>query len=264
METNFHYPAEYYDEDYAVGIPDRGDIAFYKKYAQQKGSPILELACGTGRILIPIAQTGIECYGLDMSPEMLAVCETKVRALELKNVHLQCASMEDFHYDMQFSLIYIPFRSFQHLLATEQQMYCLDLVQQHLKEDGLLILDVFAPNIDKLSHYGKKTEGWEKEFSRKNAETESTITRYYQARADLSAQIIDVVMKWEERNSKGVLVARKEGNFRLRYVFRFELEHLLIRAGFDPAVFGYYDERPYDYISGETIAVCRKRIKPHS
>ena len=64
METNFHYPAEYYDEDYTIGIPDRGDILFYLKYARQQGSPVLELACGTGRILVPVAQTGIECYGL--------------------------------------------------------------------------------------------------------------------------------------------------------------------------------------------------------
>lgn len=259
METNFHYPAEYYDEDYAVGIPERGDINFYGKYAGQQGSPILELACGTGRILIPIAQTGVECYGLDMSREMLAICETKVRALNLKNVHLQCASMDDFHYDMKFSMIYIPFRSFQHLLDSRQQIQCLQLVQQHLKDDGVFILDVFAPNIEKISNYVKRSEGWEKEFSRKNEETESTITRYYQARANLAAQIIDVVMKWEERNSKGVLVARKEGNFKLRYIFRYELEHLLVRCGFDPLVYGHFDERPYDYVSGETVVICHKK-----
>lgn len=258
LEANFHYPAEYYDEDYTIGIPDRGDIPFYKEYAQKLGSPVLELACGTGRILIPIAQTGVECYGLDMSREMLGVCETKVRALNLKNVRLQCSSMDDFQYDHKFSLIYIPFRSFQHLLSTEQQMRCLQLVREHLKDDGLFILDVFAPNIDRLSHYGNKKQGWEKEFSRKNTETESTITRYYQARADLAAQIIEVVMNWEERNAAGVLVARKDANFTLRYIFRYELEHLLIRSGFQPAFFGHFDERPYDYVSGEMVAVCRK------
>jgi len=258
MEANFSYPAEYYDEDYTIGVPDRGDIPFYRKYALQQNSPILELACGTGRILIPIAQSGIECYGLDFNREMLAVCETKARALNLKNVHLQFESMDDFHYDQKFSLIYIPFRSFQHLLTNEEQIRSLQLVRQHLKDDGLFLLDVFAPNIDRLASYGKKGEGWEKEFSRKNEQTESTITRYYQARADLAAQIVSVVMKWEERNSTGELVAKKEGNFRLRYIFRYELEHLLVRCGFQPIIYGHFDERPFDYISGETIAVCRK------
>jgi ubiquinone/menaquinone biosynthesis C-methylase UbiE len=259
MQSTFHYPAEYYDEDYRLGIPNRGDISFYKKYAQQQGSPVLELACGTGRILIPIAETGIECYGLDSERQMLALCETKLQNLHLNNVHLQVASMDDFHYDQKFSLIYVPFRSFQHLLTPEQQLRSLQIVREHLKEDGLFVLDVFAPNIDKISSYSKKKEEWEKEFSRKNEETERTITRYFRAQANLADQVIEVVMKWEERDDSGVLVARKEGNFKLRYIFRYELEHLLVRAGFAPTIFGYFDERPYDYSSGETIAVCRKR-----
>jgi SAM-dependent methyltransferase len=258
MEPNFHYPAEYYDEDYSSGIPDRGDIPFYKKYALQMGSPVLELGCGTGRILIPIAQAGIESHGLDMNREMLGICETKVRALNLSNVRLKYSSMDQFDYEEKFSLIYIPFRSFQHLLSVDEQIRCLQLVRSHLKDDGLFILDVFAPNISKLAAYGNQLD-WEKDFSRKNAETESTITRYYQARADLAAQTVEVSMKWEEREADGVVVARKKGEFKLRYIFRFELEHLLVRCGFEPTIYGHFDERPYDYVSGEIVAVCKKR-----
>lgn len=259
METNFTYPAEYYDEDYTIGIPHRGDIPFYKKYALQQGGPVLELACGTGRLLMPIAQEGIECYGLDTNREMLGVCETKVRTLNLRNVHLTFASMAEFEYDQKFSMIYCAFRSFQHLLKTEEQLRCLDLVRKHLRDDGIFIVDVFAPNIEKLAGYLKKGEGWEKEFSRKNEQTESTITRYYQARIDLPEQVISVEMKWEERNDEGILVAKKQGSFRVRYVFRFELEHLLVRCGFDPVIYGSFDEKLYDYVSGETVAVCRKK-----
>ena len=262
MEANFHYPAEYYDEDYTIGVPSRNDIEFYKQLALQQGSPVLELGCGTGRILIPIAQAGIECYGLDMNREMLAICETKARTLNLRNIRLQYASMDNFRYDRQFSLIYIPFRSFQHLLTSEAQLKCLQLVREHLAENGTFILDVFAPNIERIAAYARRKETeWEKEFSRKNEQTESTITRYFQARADLSHQIIHVEMKWEERDSTGVLVARKEGTFDLRYIFRYELEHLLVRSGFNPAFHGHFDESPYDYVSGEMIAVCKLNPK---
>lgn len=254
----FHYPAEYYDEDYTKGIPERGDIAFYKNHALTQGSPVLELGCGTGRILIPIAQSGIECYGLDQSREMLGVCETKARALDLKNVRLQCASMDDFRYDQKFSMIYIPFRSFQHLLTTEKQLSCLNLVREHLRDDGAFILDVFAPKIERIAGYGSKKDEWEKEFSRKNEQTESTITRYYHADADLTQQVISLEMKWEERGPDGALVARKQTTFQLRYIFRYELEHLLVRAGFQPTIYGHFDNRPYDYVSGETVAICRK------
>ncbi len=255
---SFHYPAEYYDEDYTKGIPERGDIAFYKKFAEQQGSPVLELGCGTGRTLIPIAQSGIECFGLDMNRDMLGICETKVRALGLTNVRLQSASMDEFEYDQKFSMIYIPFRSFQHLLDPDAQMRCLRLVRNHLKPDGLFVLDVFAPNMERLGKYSSTQPGqWEKEFTRKNEETESTITRYYQARANYADQIIELEMKWEERNADGIILARKEGSFKLRYIFRFELEHLLVRCGFTPAIYGTFDEKPYDYASGETIAVCK-------
>jgi SAM-dependent methyltransferase len=258
MEANFHYPAEYYDEDYTFGMPSRGDIEFYKKYAMQAQSPVLELGCGTGRILIPIAQEGIESFGLDMSREMLGVCETKARNLALKNVHLKCSSMDEFDYSERFSLIYIPFRSFQHLLTTEEQIRCLSLVHKHLKDDGLFIMDVFAPNISKLAKY-VQTQDWEKEFSRKNERTENAITRYYQARADLASQILQVTMKWEEREADGSVVARKMGEFTLRYIFRNELEHLLVRCGFEPKIYGHFDERPYDYVSGEIVAICKKK-----
>jgi len=258
MEPNFHYPAEYYDEDYSLGMPNRGDIEFYKKYAIQAGAPVLELGCGTGRILIPIAQEGIESHGLDMSREMLGVCETKARTLKLQNVHLKCSSMDEFDYPERFSLIYIPFRSFQHLLTAEEQIRCLSLVRKHLKDEGLFIMDVFAPNINKLARYVQKQD-WEKEFSRKNEGTESAITRYYQARADLATQTLQVTMKWEEREEDGSVIARKMGEFKLRYIFRYELEHLLVRCGFEPEIYGHFDQRPYDYISGEIVAICRKK-----
>ena len=161
--------------------------------------------------MIPIAKAGIDCYGLDFDREMHSVCGKKAHEGNLKNVHLSQASMDDFQYDQKFSLIYIPFRSFQHLLSVEKQIQCLKLVREHLQDKGVFLIDVFAPNIEKLASYTRKAEVWEKEFSRKNEETENTITRYYQARVNLSDQVIEVVMKWEERNLHGHLVAKKEG-----------------------------------------------------
>ena len=67
--------AEYYDQDHATAI----DIPFYLDHARECGSPILELACGTGRVLIPLAEAGFELYGVDASENMLAMCERKVR-----------------------------------------------------------------------------------------------------------------------------------------------------------------------------------------
>jgi ubiquinone/menaquinone biosynthesis C-methylase UbiE len=74
--------AEYYDYDNAA-LPF-ADIPFYLHYARQCGSPLLELACGTGRVLIPLAQAGFELYGIDISANMLAVCRRSVPRLTPK------------------------------------------------------------------------------------------------------------------------------------------------------------------------------------
>jgi len=61
--------AEYYDFDHAITL----DVEFYLDFARQCGSPILELACGTGRLVVPLAEAGFEVYGIDLSENMLAV-----------------------------------------------------------------------------------------------------------------------------------------------------------------------------------------------
>src|SRR6187401_1868218 len=71
--------AEYYDCDHAV----TEDVPFYLQLARQCGSPVLELACGTGRVLIPLARAGFELHGIDISANMLAVGRGAVRRFSL-------------------------------------------------------------------------------------------------------------------------------------------------------------------------------------
>ena len=68
--------AEFYD--YIVPYLNREDLDFYVDMAKESGGPVLEVGCGTGRILIPIARAGIEVTGLDLSPSMLALCRKKL------------------------------------------------------------------------------------------------------------------------------------------------------------------------------------------
>ena len=72
--------AQYYDRDHQDTVSDFG---FYLQYAQQCGSPVLELACGTGRLLVPLAESGLAMWGVDISENMLAVCKQKVAARHL-------------------------------------------------------------------------------------------------------------------------------------------------------------------------------------
>ena len=91
--------------------------------------PVLELDCGTGRVLIPTAREGIDITGIDLSEHMLDICRTKL-AQESDEVQARTrivrADTRDFDLGTQFKLMTIPFRPFQHLITVEDQLACLN------------------------------------------------------------------------------------------------------------------------------------------
>ena len=136
--------------DHIVGYRDRPDVAFWVEAAVESGGPVLELGCGTGRVLIPTARTGIEIVGLDLSTHMLAVCRERLAGepQEVQDrVQLVEADMRHFDLGQTFPLVATPFRPFQHLTTMEDQRSCLESVHRHLSEEGRLILDIFNPSL---------------------------------------------------------------------------------------------------------------------
>ena len=134
--------------DYVEPYRTRPDINFYVEAAQTCGGPVLEVGCGTGRILIPTARAGVDIVGLDLSPHMLQVCQKRVLAepqTVQSRIRLVQADMRSFDLAQAFQLITLPFRPFQHLTTVEDQLSCLETIRRHLVEGGRLILDLFNP-----------------------------------------------------------------------------------------------------------------------
>ncbi len=115
--------AEFYD--HFDLYTNRGDVDFFVSEAVAARGPVLELGCGTGRVLLPCARAGASTWGLDSSETMLSRCRRKL-ATEPKDVHqrvvLQQGDMRGFRFDMPFQLVTIPFRPFQHLTEVEDQL----------------------------------------------------------------------------------------------------------------------------------------------
>ena len=112
--------ARHYDDAYATLRGGSGDAAFYLALARECGGPVLELGCGTGRVLLPIARAGILCTGLDRSEAMLDALRAKAPPA---NLNLVRGRMQDFDLgDARFALVTAPFRAFQHLYAVEDQL----------------------------------------------------------------------------------------------------------------------------------------------
>lgn len=238
--------ARNYDAVYSVIRDPSGDAAFYRKLARDGGGPVLELGCGTGRILLPIARDGIECVGLDSSPDMLAVLREKDPPANLTLVH---DHMERFDLgDRRFRLITAPFRAFSHLLDVEAQLACLARVRQHLAPAGQFVFDLFDPKLARTARV-EEPEHLAATFHDGGHE----IRRWDTVRRDLSRQLIMVTFRFEG----GPPELAGQADVQLRWFYRYELEHLLARAGFDDVrFFGDFQGGPWK-AEGETLVVAR-------
>lgn len=245
--------ARFYDLDYA-GVDD--DLFMIRQFAARCGSPILELACGTGRVLLPLAHEGYEVVGVDVSPAMLAVAQKKVAREGLEGrVALVEQDMRELNLDRHFALAFVALNSFCHLLDIDEQLAVLGGVHRHLEPGGLLILDLFNPDLARLLEMGGQVI-----LDKTMAEPESgqRVMKLSSQRVDLAEQIIHVTLLVDEVDGEGV-VQRTIFPFDMRYLFRFELELLLRHAGFElEAVYGSYDLDEFQAESERMIAVARR------
>src|SRR5262249_30840191 len=116
MADDYIVGADFYD--YVEAYRTRPDVGYFVDVVRETDGLVLELGCGTGRVLIPTARAGIEIVGLDRSPQMLAVCGRKLQeepAGIQSRVQLRQGDMRQFELSRQFRLVTIPFHPFQHL-----------------------------------------------------------------------------------------------------------------------------------------------------
>jgi SAM-dependent methyltransferase len=242
--------ARYYDRAYA-GRPELArDTAFYLSLAREGAGPVLELGCGTGRVLLAIAAEGIPCTGLDASQAMLSALRAKGPPPTLRLVR---APMQRFELGSdRFTLIYSAFRAFQHLYTVEDQLACLACVRRHLAPGGLLAFDVFNPRLDRLA-LAEERELEDVRF----ADGDDEIARHVSVTRDTSTQVQRVRMRYQHRRG-GAPVAEDLVEFDMRWFYRFEVEHLLARAGFElAALYGDFDRSAFAASSPAIIAVAR-------
>lgn len=146
-QNEYSWSAKYYDElcnEHVV----LEDFAFYKSFINKESS-ILELGCGTGRVGIKLGAIVKKYVGLDLSPEMIEVFETKIKNAS-GSFTLITGDMTDYEINQKFDLIIFPFRAFQALVSNEQRIKCLALCNEHLKNNGKVIIQMFNPKLDSL------------------------------------------------------------------------------------------------------------------
>lgn len=244
--------ARFYDLFYA-GRTD--DLAMYQDFALAADGPILELGCGTGRLAVPLARAGHAVTGIDVSDAMLSRARAAVDAAGLAGqVTLLRGDLRDFDLAERFALAIIPINTFMHCYDAEQQLACLRCVRRHLRSGGRLVIDVYQPDLEALLEADGRLVSDGAVF---DPETGHTIQRTTHRRLDMANQTQHITFTLDEVATDGV-VKRTTFPFRMRFVFRFEMELLLRLAGLSlEALYGSYELEPFESSSEKMIFVAR-------
>lgn len=257
MAYEFPYDdwADIYDAVYADLTHD---LAFYAGLARESGGPVLELGCGTGRVSLAMAAEGVAVTGVDISPRMVAAAQAKAaeRGLADRCV-FQTGDMASLHLAERFPLVVMPFRSFQSMLTVEEQRGALLSARELLTPGGTLALDAFNPDVRSLADDGAASQSHHlRDVERAGG---GTIIVWGQNGWDQVTQINDVRLIIEEVSGEGVVERRLVRDFEQRYVFRYEMEHLLELCGFElQAVHGDFDGGPVTADTEDLVWTARR------
>jgi len=221
----------------------RFDLDFYLELAREARGPVLEIACGTGRVLIPCLQAGADIDGLDLFPAMLEVCRRKAAALGLAP-QLHAADMRSFSLPRRYGLITIPFNGFVHSLTAEDQLNTLRACHQHLLPGGKLVFNIFYPGPEVLNTV-QGTPVLEHET--RHPQTGRLLRLYDTRRLDRINQIQYSECEIQEVDDRGQLLASHKSTTEMRWTFKPEMELLLRAAGFARwEIYGDFNRRPIE------------------
>lgn len=218
-------------------------LDFYVALACAAKSPVLDVACGTGRIMLPCLQKGVDVDGLDLFEPMLTTLRNKAAALGL-SPQLYQADMADFAVPRRYGLVMIPFNAFIHNMTQEAQISCLQRCREHLLPGGQLAFDTFFPSLQIVgaAESGRVLEG---EFL--HPATGLPIRLYDTRRFDRVAQTQHSLNEIELLAADGSIQVVLRSEISSRYIYKHEMELLLRIAGFSRwEIYGDFDGNPLE------------------
>lgn len=246
--TEVYWDGAHYDLHSGTASPD--DLPFYLAEARKAGDPVLELACGTGRLTIPLAKKGVDIVGVDVAGPMLDRARAKAAA-EGVGVRFVRADVRKLALKRKFRLIFIAFNSMQHLHDRVSLERFLSGVRGHLAPGGRFILNVFNPDPRILV---RDTEelipiGYYKDPA---AGKDILVNERYSY--DRASQIARIT--WHYKAGRRAAGARR---LNMRCFFPQELDALLHYNDFKIVKkFGEFDRSPFKSDSPRQIVICRK------
>ena len=251
--TDYDLIAPFYDIEHAHFDED---VSLYLNFAELSGGPLLELACGSGRLLVPLAREGYELTGIDNSKSMLHLAQ---HALDEAGVAEQCTLIQENMCTMslgqKFRMAFIALGSFGHVCTRKEQRQALAVVHDHLTAGGKFILDISNADVrymEQLSgqvlHHGT----WKHE--------DGTMLSHFVSPASSPTQHLLELTHFYEEHGQGQAVQRTVITTHLYLFEKNEVELLLEEAGFEITdIFGDYEFSPFEHESPRMIFVAQAR-----
>ena len=249
MSAFYSAVARFYDSENA---DKTDDLALYSRLANEYRGDILDIGCGTGRILIHLALAGFEGWGIDNDSAMLSRFQAKLdiqpRLRDL--IHIVQADVLRHDFTRRFRLILLSYNAMMHFHDQATQIKLLQRLRGWLRVDGLLVIDLpnaapafAAPDTDTLT--------LERTFL--DPDTGNMVMLQSVNAVDRAEQILQVEWIYDFVDGEGNL-KRLVAPHRLRYFFLPEMRLLLERSGLRlEDVYGEADLSPYDAESERMI-----------
>jgi SAM-dependent methyltransferase len=242
--------ARFYDTVYA-SLRDGVDNTWYLERMARAGGPVLEIGVGTGRLFAEARRRGIDAWGIDLSPSMIAACRAKLAPEDQHRVSV--ADAVSLGTSRRFAMICAPFRVLSHVHDAADQLRLLDAVHDGLLPGGVFIFDLYVPNLRFLLEGIPEHADFDGEYApgrRLRRLVES-------APANLATQRNRVRMQFRWDDDDGEHAG--EWTFEMRFFFRFEVEHLVARSKLSlEAVYGDFADGALTPESRELVVVCRR------
>jgi SAM-dependent methyltransferase len=231
--------------------PYQADVEVLVALARRFGGPVLELACGTGRLLAPLAHAGLACTGVDNSPAMLTRARDRLVQLGLA-AQLVEQSLEELELADRFRTIILGLDSLGLFVERLAQLRVLEAARRHATHDARLILDVANGN---LRGGAEPASELLHDITAPDPKTGRPISKLAVRRPNPAEQLDELLYLYDEQDEHGY-IRRTTVELRLRWFTRFELELLLERSGWRPSeVYGSYGLDPYGPMSDRLLVV---------
>jgi SAM-dependent methyltransferase len=238
--------ADFYDLEFRSRAHE---LPFYEAWARRAAGPVLEVACGTGRLTLPLARAGVDVTGLDVAPAMLARARRKAEEEGLR-VEWLLQDCRAFTSPRTFALIFLASNALQHLHDRTSLEAFFARARRHLAPGGLLILDVFNPDVRKLSR-GPDARYHFKDFPDAHGQP---IRVEAASEYDAGAQLLRFRLHYLD--AAGGEVRTKQVT--MRCFFPEELLALCHHNSFEVLQrYGDYSEQPFTSGAPKQILICR-------